>query len=59
MPPDPPSSPPDTPVIKKKYAFIYLKSWTDSLSVLTWYRQETLIADYTQRSTPLKEKWVK
>ena len=54
MPPDPPSSPPDTPVIKKICFYILKK--LDSLSVLTWYRQETLIADYTQRSTPLKEK---
>ena len=52
----PPQRSPDSSVIFKKYAFIYLKSWTVFLSALTWYRQETLITYFTQRSTPLKEK---
>ena len=34
----------------------YILKKSDSLSVLTWCRQETLITYYTQRSTPLKEK---
>ena len=34
----------------------YILKKSDSLSVLTWCRQETLIIYYTQRSTLLKEK---
>ena len=55
MPPDPPP-PSGSSVIKKKYDFMYLQSWTVFLSLLTWYRLETLITYFTQRSTPLKEK---
>ena len=40
----------------KKFFFMYLKSWTVFLSLLTCYRLETLITHFTQRSTPLKEK---
>ena len=56
MPPDPPPPPSGSSVIKKKYDFMYLQSWTVFLSLLTWYRLETLITYFTQRSTPLKEK---
>ena len=54
--PQTPPPPSGSSVIKKKYDFMYLQSWTVFLSLLTWYRLETLITYFTQRSTPLKEK---
>ena len=58
MSPEPPRDSPLQRFLSSSVIIIrfYILKKSDSLSVLTWCRQETLITYYTQRSTHLKEK---